>query len=257
LDNKNLFPFQEVMVCRTIKLVLVLFFLALQVCAVDPNEKVARRLLQSVGRNLEASKSLESTNSTLEISVDRRNLGSTNETFAVDLGEFDGRRNLWSRWDCPNLYTYTHFGHVGVSVKQNKTPTDPICINKRGQKIWQFSRWSGEPEAIDIAVDVKVVDDDRACPGCYEQLHVGLLNQNHKLYYNQRGEPMHKCVNPGHGHFGSKQLTFRFHGVEGGRVYKLVLWGGWDWRCRDDRSSVKHHLSYHARAETIAEIVVW
>jgi hypothetical protein len=233
------------MVCRTVSLVLVLFFLVLQVCAVDPNEKVARRILKSVRRDLGASEG-----------VDRRNLSSVNETdVADDLSEFDGRRNLWSRWDCPNMFelAFPHFGHVGVSVKQPLTPTDPICINSKGQRIWQFSTWSGEPNSIKIAVDVKVVDDDRHCPGCYEQLHVGIIDENNKLYNKQ-----HKCVNPGHGNFGSKQLTFYFEGLKKRRVYKLVLFGGWGWRCpNDNKRTAEHHLSYHARAETVAEMIIW
>jgi len=235
------------MVCKTVALALVLFFLTLQVCAVDLNQKVARRILKSVRRDLGTA-----------APVNRTNLGITNETFADDLSVFeDERRNLGSYWGCPNIWTRgAYFGHGGVSIEQPKTSHDPICVRHRKQK-FTLSTWSGEPKGIQIQVRIKLVDSDKSCPGCYEQLHVGILDSSNKMYNNkQKNKDQHQCVNPGNGNFGTKKLTFTFD-LEAGKLYNVFMYGGWDWKCQNDKKGVKHHLSHHADGETIARIFVW
>jgi len=107
-----------------------------------------------------------------------------------------------------------------------------------------------------LKVRLEIEDDDRSCPGCIEQVHVGLMDDLGNLQYTPDWSKVnHKCVQLGGGNFGRKTLDFEFSAQRYTTVSVFVT-VGWQYECRGNQDifDLWRYLPTHGQKHKVVRI---
>lgn len=112
-------------------------------------------------------------------------------------------------------------------------------------------------------VRVEIEDNDDICPGCHEQVHVGLMDDFGTLVWNEGWSQInYECVNLGSYHFGHKTLNFEFN-VRSHQHVSVFMMVTLNYRCRgmdcrgmEDIGMLTYHLPRTGHQEKVARIFI-
>jgi len=242
---------------------LVVVALSLQVLAVEdigietPSRltALATKISSSQGRrNLDFVNEVETAYVTAEKAVDASltepviDLDVSNEETAGNSTRADGegRRILWS---C-KFHDYN--GHYSFKIKSVKIKAgangDPFCVYNQNTRF--------RTQETKLFVRMEIEDDDTSCPGCVEQIHVGLVDDQGFPHYNPQWKPNHQCVQLGGGNFGRRTLEFEFSAQRWARAVNVYVTGGWQYKCKGDEDifNLWRYMPTHWRKHKIVRI---